>query len=225
MKITKRKGKEKTVYGIIGLGRFGTALAQTLAESGAELIVIDNDEGKVREIRELTENAYVVQSLDKKSLAETGIAGCDIAVVCIGEQMDVSILTTLNLISLGVGKVISKARSAEHGEILEKLGAEVVYPEHDMALRLATRLETSRVLDYMQLNEQLNISKLELPTSLAGKTVVEADLRGSFGLNIVAIEHGGEVSDFIRPDTLFRAGDVLIVAGSKTGIAKLSELN
>lgn len=213
------------MYGIIGLGRFGMALAEALAESGAELIVLDNDEGKVREMREMTENAYIVQSLDKKSLAETGIAGCDIAVVCIGEQMDVSILTTLNLITLGVRKVIAKARSAEHGEILEKLGAEVVYPEHDMALRLATRLETSRVLDYMQLNEQLNISKLELPLSLAGKTVIEADLRGRFGVNIVAIEHGGEVCDLIRPDMQFAVGDILIVAGKKEGIAELSALS
>ncbi len=220
-----QKKQEKTIYGIIGLGRFGYALATALAASGAELMVLDNDEEKVREAREYTENAFVVHSLDKKSLAETGIASCDVAVVCIGEQMDVSILTTLNLVSLGVKKVIAKARSAEHGEILEKLGAEVVYPEHDMALRLATRLETSKILDYMQLNEQLNISKLAIPAALVGKTVIEANLRGRFGMNIVAIENGGEVIDFIKPDYVFRADDVLIVSGRKEGIRRLSELS
>ena len=79
-------------------------------------------------MREVTENALVIKSLDKKSLAETGIQNCDVAVVCIGEHIETSILTTLHLVSLGVPKVVAKATSAEHGEILEKLGAEVVYP-------------------------------------------------------------------------------------------------
>lgn len=219
-----QKKQERTIYGIIGLGRFGYALAHALAESGAELMVLDNDEEKVREAREYTENAFVVHSLDKKSLAETGIASCDVAVVCIGEQMDVSILTTLNLVSLGVKKVIAKARSAEHGEILEKLGAEVVYPERDMALRLATRLETSKVLDYMQLNEQLNISKIAVPAAIVGQTVIGADLRGRFGMNIVAIENGGDVIDYIKPDYVFRAADVLIVSGRKDALRRFSEL-
>lgn len=121
-------------YGVIGLGRFGYALATELAGSGAELLVIDKDEDKVREIREYTENAVVVNTLDKKTLTETGIQNCDVAIVCIGENMESSILTTLNLVAIGIPLVIAKATSAEHGEILEKLGAEVVYPERDMAI-------------------------------------------------------------------------------------------
>ena len=122
------KKMEKKIYGIVGLGRFGYALATDLAESGSELLVVDRDEEKIREIREFTDNAYVVPVLDKKSLMETGIQNCDVAIVCIGEQMDTSILTTLNLVSMGIPTVIAKATSAEHGIILEKLGAEVVYP-------------------------------------------------------------------------------------------------
>ena len=131
---------EKCIYGIIGLGRFGYALALELAAAGADLIVLDRDEEIVRELREHTENAYVVRNLEKKTLMETGIQNCDIVIVCIGEHLDTSILTTLNLTSIGVKKIIAKAKSAEHGEILEKLGAEVVYPERDMAVRLAHRL-------------------------------------------------------------------------------------
>ena len=127
--------KNKNTYGILGLGRFGYALAMELAAAGADLLVLDRDEEKVRELREYTENAYVVRNLDKKTLADCGVADCDVAVVCIGSQMDTSILTTLHLVSLGVPHVIAKAASAEQGEILEKLGAEVVYPERDMAIR------------------------------------------------------------------------------------------
>ncbi|MFQ8638781.1 MAG: potassium channel family protein [Acutalibacteraceae bacterium] len=215
--------KEKETYGIVGLGRFGYALAMELAEADADLLVLDKDEEKVREIREYTENAYVVKNLDKKSLAETGIQNCDVVVVCIGEQMDTSILTTLHLVSLGIPTVIAKAKSVEHGEILEKLGAEVVYPERDMAVRLAHRLETSKMLDFVHLSEQVNISKIMIPEKMLGKTVLAVDFRGRFGLNIIAIENSGAVLDTINPDYVFRRGDILFVSGSNAGLNRLLE--
>lgn len=220
-----RKNSKKTndTYGIIGLGRFGMALALELASSDADLIVLDRDEEKVRVMRDYTENAYVVRSLDKKTLQETGIQDCDVAVVCIGEQLDTSILTVLNLVSLGVPSVIAKASSAEHGEILEKLGAEVVFPERDMAVRLAHRLETSRLLDFVQLSEQLNISKLVIPDAIVGKSVLAVNLRGNFGLNIIAVESNGRLIESIRPDYIFAKGDIMFVSGSKDGLNKLSE--
>ena len=155
----RRKKSDAITYGIVGLGRFGYALAMELAAFGADIMVMDSDEDKVRAMREYTEDAYVVKSHDKKTLSETGIQNCDIAIVCMGEKMDTSILNTLTLVSLGIPKVIAKASSAEHGEILERLGAEVVYPERDMALRLAHRLESSSVLDFVQLSEKVNISQ------------------------------------------------------------------
>ncbi len=219
----KRDRNNENIYGIVGLGRFGYALALELAASGSEMIVLDQDEEKVREMREYTENAYVVSSLDKKTLSETGIQNCSIAIVCIGEQMDMSILTTLHLVSLGVPKVISKASSQEHGEILEKLGAEVVYPERDMAIRLAHRLETSRMLDYIQLSEKLNISKLLVPSHLIGKTVLDANLRKEFGVNIIAVENGGVLIETVAPTYEFRRGDILFLSGSRDGLNRLAE--
>ena len=215
--------KEKDTYGIVGLGRFGYALAIELATSGADLLVLDRDEEKVRELREYTESAYVVKSLDKKSLSETGIQNCDVAVVCIGEQMDTSILTTLNLVSLGIPTVISKATSIEHGEILEKLGADVVYPEHDMAVRLAHRLEASRTLDFIQLSEKLNISKFLIPERIVGKTVLSVNLRKRFGINIIALENNGTLIESIDPDYVFEKGDIMFVSGSKEGLNRLAE--
>ncbi len=219
----KKKKDEKNTYGILGLGRFGSALSIELAQAGADLIVLDRDEEKVRQLREYTENAFIVHDLDKKTLMETGIPSCDIAVVCIGEHIDTSILTTLNLVSLGVPKVIAKAQSAEHGEILEKLGAEVVYPERDIAVRLAHRLEASRMLDYIQLSEKLNISKILVPETMVGKTVVEVNLRKEFGVNIIAVENGKELTEVITPSYVFRTGDILFVSGSKDGLRRLSQ--
>ncbi len=219
----KRNKSDKNIYGIIGLGRFGMALATELYHSGAELIVLDRDEEKIAEIREYTDNAFVVRGLDKKTLAETGIQNCDVAVVCIGEQLDTSILTTLNLVGLGVPQVIAKSRSSEHGEILEKLGAQVVYPERDMAIRLAHRLEASRMLDYIQLSEKLNISKLLVPVKMEGKTVLEVNLRKNFNVNIIAVENGGNLIETIGPDYVFRKGDILYVSGAKDSLNRLSQ--
>ena len=129
-----------------------------------------------------------------------------------------SILTTLNLVSLGVPKVISKATSAEHGEILEKLGAEVVYPERDMAIRLAHRLETEKMLDFVQLSERLNVLKLLAPDRIIGKSVVNVNLRRDFGINIVAIENSGILLENISPDYVFQKNDILFMVGDKSGL-------
>lgn len=218
----KKSKNNKMTYGIVGLGRFGTALALDLAESGSEIIAIDSNEEKVREIREVTENAFIVNNLEKKTLIETGIQNCDVAIVCIGEHMDSSILTTLNLVSLSIPKVIAKAMSAEHGVILEKLGAEIVFPERDMAIRLASRLETERMLDFVQLSEKINVSKMVVPDKFIGKSVEDINLRKHFGLNIIAIENNDSVNDIITPDYKFKQNDILFLSGSKDGILELS---
>ncbi len=221
--MARKQKAGKTIYGILGMGRFGTALARELHAAGADLIILDKDEEKIDLARELTENAFIVRNLEKKTLLDAGIGHCDVAVVGIGEHIDTSILTVLTLVSMGIPKVIAKATSTEHGMILEKLGAEVVYPERDMAIRLAHRLETSQALDFVQLSEQINISKFSLPEQAVGQTVVEVDLRNRFGLNIIAIENGGAVSQTVRPDYRFRAGDILYLAGSKEGFRRLAE--
>lgn len=214
------KKNKNMSYGIIGLGRFGYALAIELAKSGADLVVLDKDEEKVAALREYTENAFVVGTLDKKTLLETGIQNCGTAVVCIGEKMDVSILTTLHLKAMGVPTVIAKAASQEHGEVLEKLGAEVVYPERDMAIRIAHRLENAKTLDFVQLSEYVNISKFAVPDEFTGKSVSEANFRGKFGVNIIAIENEGAMAETVTPDYTFKKGDILFISGSKDNINK-----
>lgn len=114
------KHNTSTSFGVIGLGRFGSALAQSLAQSGKEVIVVDCKEEKVRELRQYTEYAYVAETLTKETLEEIGIQNCDTVIVCIGEKIDTSILTTLNVVSLGVPHVIAKAISRDQGAVLEK---------------------------------------------------------------------------------------------------------
>lgn len=214
---------EQLSYGIIGLGRFGTALALELAEVNSEVMVLDADEEKIKMMRNFTENTYIVKSLDKDTLRETGIQNCDIVVVCIGDKIDVSILTTLNVINLGVPHVISKATSVEQGEILAKLGAEVVYPERDMAIRLAKRLISNRVFNLLELSKEVEISELKLTERFAGKTVQESNFRRKYGVNVIAIEEAENLITDIYPDYVLTTGDTLVVIGKKDGIKRLAD--
>ena len=218
-----RKQAEELSYGIIGLGRFGSALASTLAEAGKEIMVLDCNEEKVRQIRNFTEHAYVVKDLQKETLRETGIQNCDVVVVCIWDKVDVSILTTLNVINLGVPQVVAKANSPEQGEILEKIGAQVVYPEKDMALRLAKRLISKRVFNLFELDHNIDISEFKLTSRLAGQTVLEAQLRNRYGVNIIAISRGGWLTTDITPDYTLAEGDTLVVIGERDKIKRLED--
>ncbi len=207
-------------FGIIGLGRFGFALAKTLADAGREVLVIDNNESKIKQIRNITENAFVVGPLDKESLEDAGIQNCGTVIVCIGEKVDVSILTTLNVISMGVPRVIAKAFSYEQGLILEKIGAEVIYPENDMAIRLANRLLSSSTLESIELKGGINISEIKLSNSIAGETVLESNLRQRFKLNIIAIERDGDTITDITPDYVLKEDDKVVVVGRGEDLRK-----
>lgn len=209
-------------YGIVGLGRFGYALAKALAELDTDLLILDKDEEKIRDMREYTENALVIKNLDKPSLLETGIQNCDIAIVCIGEQMDISILTTLHLVSMGIPKVVARATSAEHGEILEKLGAKVVFPERDMAERLAKRMEEANMPEFAQLNDKVGIAKLIVADEMEGESVYDADLETRFAVKLIAIESNSEIMSDIDPYYEFEEDDIVYVLGNIDALKKLT---
>lgn len=209
---------DKIEYGIIGLGRFGMALATALSEAGKEVMVVDNTESKVRQIRDDVSEAFVVEGIDRVSFESAGIQNCQTVVVCIGEKVDTSILATLTVLSMGVPRVISKATSAEHGCVLEKIGAEVVYPEKDIAIRLARRLVSPHALDFIGLNDDIAVSEIRLTEVLEGKSILEAGIRNLYGLNIVAMEQKDETTIDIQPSYRFRKGEIIVVIGKREDI-------
>lgn len=214
------KNKPVIEFGVIGLGRFGFDLAKALADAGKEVLVLDGNESKIKAIRNYTDNAFVVKSLNRETLEEAGIQNCHTVIVCIGESIDVSILTTLNVINMGVPRVISKATSYEHGQILEKLGAEVIYPEHDMAIKLANKLISSSILESIELRNDIVVSELKLTSKIAGKTVLEADLRKKYKLNIIALEHDGKATTDITPDLVLNENDKIVVVGKRLDVKR-----
>ena len=209
----KKRNQAAASFGIIGLGRFGMALATTLADAGKEVIVLDKEESKVKVMRQYTDYAFVADNLSMETLKEIGMQNCDVAVVCIGEKLDISILTTMSLIELGVPRVISKALSAEQGAVLSKLGAEVVYPERDMAIRLGKKLVSNNFLEFISLDNSVEIRQIKVPDRMAGQSISEIGIRQKFGLNIIAIENGNVTEIEVTPDYRLKYEDIIVVIG------------
>ena len=200
-------------FGVIGLGRFGMALAMTLAKAGRDVIVIDENEHKVREMRPYTDFAFVTSELNEEALREAGIQNCDVVIVCIGENVGVGILTTMSVIDMGVPRVIAKATTTEQGAVLKKIGAEVVYPEKDMAYFLGKKLLSNNFLDFVSLDESVEIRQVRVSGSVSGKSIEELALRRKYRLNIIAIERDRKITIEIHPEDHLEEGGVISVIG------------
>lgn len=218
-----KKKKNGTLYGVIGLGRFGFALAKTIAEAEEEILVIDKDQAKITAAGEFTDNAYVVGELSRENLEAVGIQNCDVVIVAIGDRLDTSLLTTMNVLKLGVKRVISKAQTEDQGSLLELMGAEVVYPEHDMAVRLAGKLLAPHILEYISLSSEIDIMEIKLTKRVENMSVIDLNIRGNFGLNIIAIKHNGEITTEIYPTTIFSMDDTITVIGNRNAVHRFED--
>lgn len=218
-----KKQDPSTLYGVIGLGRFGTALVKTLAAAGKEVIAIDKNEEKVREVRAYTDYAFVVDNLSETALKETGMQNCGTVTVCIGEQIDMSILTTMLVIKLGVPNVIAKATSEVHGEVLKRMGATVVYPEADMAVRIGRRLIFGNLLDYVALADGVEVRRITAGGRAIGRTVQELDVRKVYGINIIAVEQDGRTDVEFTASYRFGQGDTITVIGKVDKIDRFEQ--
>lgn len=215
------KHKSVVGYGIIGIGRFGYALTKSMSAAGKEILAIDTNESRVKQVRNFTENAFVVSTYEKEMLEDVGIQNCGTIIVCIGDSIDENVLTTLNVIALGVDRVIARAMSYEHGLILEKIGAEVIYPENDMAIRLSHKLVDVNIMESIELKGDIAITEIKLNAKLTNVTVQQADLRQKFNLNIIALEHNGETTTEITPNCVLHQEDNIVVIGQRNNIKKL----
>jgi K+ transport systems, NAD-binding component len=216
------KRKNKT-FGVIGLGRFGYHVARTLAQGGAEVIACDVDEEKVREVSEYVSLAYVLDATDAKALKESGIANVDTAVVSIGENIEASILIVVQLKELGVKEVVAKAITPLHGKVLEKLGVDrVVYPEKEMAIRVAHSLLVGEFIEEIPIGEKHSLFELKAFDFMLGKTLRELDVRRRFGVSVLAIKRGENL--IVNPvgDEKVLPGDILVVLGTTEQLSSMA---
>ena len=208
---------------IIGMGKFGHHLCADLIKNGNDIMVMDKDEAKVKAVRGWTDYAFVIDELNEAALKETGMQNCGTVTICIGERIDISILTTMLVTKLGVPHVISKAASEVHGEVLKQLGAEVVYPEADMAVRIGKRLISGNLLDYIALGDGVEVRRITVGGRMLGKSVRTLDLRKVYGINIIAVEHGQQTNVEFSADYTFKEGDTVAVIGKVGKIDKFEK--
>lgn len=222
-------------FAVIGLGKFGFAIAKTLAEKGCEVLVIDSDEEKVREASEFATQAIQLDATVEDALKKAGIEDMDVAIVSVGENLEASILITLLLKEIGVKEVIAKALNPHHAKVLQKIGVDrVIFPEREMGIRLAESLVTPDVLEQIRLSPDYEILEITVPPSFTGKTLKELAIRTRYKVNVIAIKKkvpyindAGE-SDFkeeinLAPDgeVEISVGDVLVVIGDIKNIDAL----
>ena len=210
---------------VIGLGRFGANLAQRLAELGNEVMVIDRDESAVDPVAPLVTASQIGDCMDIDVLREIGADNFDVCFVCISADFQASMEITSLLKELGAPLVVAKADRAIHARLLHKIGADdVIYPERDMAQRTAVRYSTNGALEYVELTEDYAIFEMPMPDAWVGKTPRELELRRKFRISIIGLMEEKQVVPFSDPDYVFRTGERILAAGSRSDMTKLMRL-
>jgi trk system potassium uptake protein TrkA len=205
-----RRDKE---FLVIGLGRFGGGLAETLAELGHDVLGVDTDAKLVQSYAAKLTHVVEADSTDIEAMRQLGAGDFRTAVVAIGTELEASILTTAVLVDLKVPKIVAKAITHEHGTILERVGASrVVFPERDMGVRVGHSLAGS-MLDYFELDPGFALVETTAPKELIGKTLAKAEVRKRYGITVVCIKPEGGSFTYATPETVASEGDILVVAG------------
>jgi trk system potassium uptake protein TrkA len=207
------KEKAKS-YAVIGLGFFGMSLARTLAEADCDVLAIDDQEENIQEIAELVTYAVKADVKEPGVLKSLGVKDVDVVIVTISENMEASILATIQAKDLGVPYVMAKAQSELHGRILRKIGAdEVLYPEQSMGVRVAHNLLTNGFSDLFELSTEFSLAEFRIPKAWAGKTLAQLHIREKHKINVIGIKRGEKVEINPDPGAMLPADCTLIAVG------------
>lgn len=203
-------------FAVIGLGRFGTSMVKSLISLGHEVLAVDVKEQRVKNVIDIATHAVQADATDEETLKELGIRNFDVVIISIGQDIQASILATLLVKESGVDYVVAKALSELHGKVLERIGADrVVYPEREMAVRVAHNLESKNVVDYIELSAEHSIVEVTALPQLVDKTLMDLDLRAKYGISILAIKkEDGEILVNPGGDTVVEENDILVAMGT-----------
>ena len=219
---------------IIGLGNFGSNIAKALYERGCQVLAIDTDKEKIQDIKDFVSQSMILDVRDKDAVKSLPIQDTDTAVISLGGQMEATILATLYLKEMGLSRIMVKAMNEDHAKILKIMGAsEVIFPEQQMALRIADRLAHPNMLDLVSLAEGFSMAELLPLESFYGKSLMDLEIRKKYSLEIVAIKHtltdeNGNKTEKLKSIPLstyiIERGDILVVVGEDKYIEKYRSL-
>ncbi|MEM6614125.1 MAG: TrkA family potassium uptake protein [Cyanobacteria bacterium P01_C01_bin.72] len=211
-------------FAVIGLGRFGRAVCTSLHKMGHEVLGTDIDEKLVSQVlsQKVASHAIQLDSTEPESLKEAGIFEMDTVIVAIGNYLQESIITTLNVKEAGVEYVVAKASSEIHGKVLRRVGADrVVFPEYEAGCALASTLTQPGFLERFELDMENSIVEVLTPEEFHGKTLAQLDMRKRYGLNVLAIGDGEKFITNPSPGQLLKKGLVMVVIGSNKNLERL----
>lgn len=210
---------------VVGLGRFGSAVARSLVRLGHDVLGVDEDAALVQRFASEFMHVVSADTTDTEALRQIGAEQFDRAVVGIGTDIEASVLTVLSLVELGVTEVWAKAINAKHARILERVGAtHVVRPESAMGERVA-HMVTGAMIDYIEFDDGFSIARTRAPKIAAGRTLLESQLRARFGVTVVGVKRRGEDFTYARPETTIEGSDELIVSGPTRKVETFSALS
>jgi trk system potassium uptake protein TrkA len=224
LKFLNNLRKETRQFGVIGLGRFGRAVCETLYNMGYDVLGVDVDEKLVAQALtdKIATSAVRLDCTEVSALREAGILELDTVIVAIGNYLEESIVATLNVKEAGVKYIVAKASSETHGKLLKKVGADlVVYPEHEAGCELAYTLTKPGILDRFELDPDNSIVEVSIPKEFDGKTLAEVKLRSYYGLNVLAVGNDDKFIINPPPNYILTKGLSMVVIGSNKDINKL----
>ena len=215
-------------FTVLGLGSFGFSVAQTLFEEGNDVIALDMDQDLAQKIRPYCSQAIIGDATQKEMLATLGLDEMDAVIISMGDNPSAATLVTLFVKELGAKRIVVKASDADHGKILRKVGAtQVIFPEMDMAVKVARNLSTPDVLDYFPMTGDYIIAEIAPVSEFVGKTLSELKLRSKYNVNVIGIKEFVPENFVLVPaaDFTIKDSDVLLVIGTRDDIKKIKELS
>lgn len=219
---TRRVARGSHTVMVVGLGRFGSAIALSLEELGHEVLGVDRSERKVQEYSGQIAHVVSADATSTAALVSLGAKTLQHAVVAIGDDIESSVLCAAALVDIGIPDIWAKANSAPHARILERVGAHhVVFPEGEMGRRVAHQV-TGQMIDYIEIDDNFALVETRPPAKLVGKTLLESAIRSDFGVTVVSIKPPGGEYTYTTPDTVLGEGSVMLVAGPSASVERFA---
>lgn len=216
--------KSLSQFAVIGMGKFGKAIARELYNQGKEVLAVDIDEDKISLVADHTTHSVVCDASDEQAMTALGINNFDAVIICMGSNMQASILTTLICKEQGAPYIIAKANSSKHKAVLTKIGADmVVEPEEEVAHKMAVQFAYPRLNDIMELSKNFTIAETEVPERWYDRSLIDIDMRRRYGITLLVIKRDGTVISSPSGDTQLMSNDSILVGGSNADIAKFLE--
>lgn len=207
---------------VIGLGRFGSSIATTLSQLGYDVMGVDSDEEIIQTHSDFLTHCVQADATDEHALKTLGVRNFDVAIVSIGQDIQASILVTLLLKELGLKYVVAKAQNKLHAKVLSKIGADrIVFPERDMAIRVAHNLVSSNIIDFIELSPHFSIVEIAAISDWYNNSLKDLDMRKKYGLNVMAIKRKKDVVISPSADEKILEGDILVVVAKNEDVESL----